>query len=174
MSELDEVDSKIARNVDELVYEDTGFLKAYEDYSFSSAALVSNGNAATLQGATKVVSSSGLTPVQAHEMQEPMITKVIQAQTATGEGTQHRKKARNYHRESSVKQRLNWFHVAGSLATEREHKLELITQCYMPPRLRDDSLRASLMAPLHVSEGRLWPTGQVLAEQYLRFLQTKT
>lgn len=38
LSEIQEVDTRIQRNVDRLVLEDSGFLRAYEDFSFCSTA----------------------------------------------------------------------------------------------------------------------------------------
>ena len=40
MSEIQEVDSRVKSCVDELVYEDGGFLGTYEDFSFCSTAQV--------------------------------------------------------------------------------------------------------------------------------------
>ena len=40
MSEIQEVDARVKNCVDELVYEDSGFLGTYEDFSFCSTAQV--------------------------------------------------------------------------------------------------------------------------------------
>ena len=44
LSDIQMVNCRMEKNVDLLIYEDHGFLKAYEDFSFSSAAQVSSGN----------------------------------------------------------------------------------------------------------------------------------
>lgn len=63
VSEIEAIDCQMERNVESLVIdEDAGFLRAYENYTFSSAAQVSNGNATQLQGG-KVVSSNGIVPL---------------------------------------------------------------------------------------------------------------
>ena len=87
MSDIQEIQGKIYRNIDELTYDDIGFLGTYEDFSFCSTAQVQNANVSQLQG-TRIVSQTGMNNVQNHEMQEPLISKVISAQTSTGEGLQ--------------------------------------------------------------------------------------
>ena len=88
MSEIQEVDTRVQKCVDELQHEqDAGFLGTYEDFSFCSTAQVQNGNVNQMQGA-KVVTQNGIAPVQSHEMQEPLIAKVMHAQTSTGDGIQ--------------------------------------------------------------------------------------
>ena len=44
MSEISELDTRVQNCVDELTYEDSGFLSTYEDFSFCSTAQVQNGN----------------------------------------------------------------------------------------------------------------------------------
>lgn len=67
---------------------------------------------------------------------------------------------------------LNWFHVAGKLASERSLMMDLLAICYLPKRVKRD--KHIWTVPLHVSEARLWPTGSVLATQYVKFLQSKS
>ena len=99
-------------------------------------------------------------------MQEPLIAKVVLAQTSTGEGIQNlpRKKAiclANRHKSSS-KMTLNWFHLVGKLATERCIKMNLLTTCFLPKRVNSD--KHLWAVPLQVSDTRLWPTGYVLSQ----------
>lgn len=44
LSEIQMVEARIENKVDQLIYEDNGFLKPYEDFSFCSTAQVSSGN----------------------------------------------------------------------------------------------------------------------------------
>lgn len=69
------------------------------------------------------------------------------------------------------KQTLNWFHLAGSLATERNIKMNLLSKCYLPKRVKPEKHLWGM--PLHVSEPRLWPTGYVLNSQHVKFLRMK-
>ena len=62
MSEIQEIDVRLQSCVDELNYEDVGFLGTYEDFSFCSTAQVQNGNVNQMQGG-KVVTQNGIAPV---------------------------------------------------------------------------------------------------------------
>ena len=133
LSEIQSVDARVMQNVDRLVYEDFGFLKTYDDFSFCSTAQVQTGNITQAQS-QKVVTQNGIAPVQPHEMQEPMIAKIVQTQTATAEGLADTRPVRVMH-NASEKQSLNWFHATGSLATERQHKMRLLASCYLPKKV---------------------------------------
>ena len=85
LSEIEQVDSRLGSHVDKLVYKDSDFLRQYDAYSFCSTAQVQNGNINQLQG-SKVVGQNSLVPVQIHEMQEPLIQRVVFAQTSTADG----------------------------------------------------------------------------------------
>lgn len=84
-------------------------------------------------------------------MQESMIAKMIQVQTATGEGLSDCATISKHRKKSSIKQGLNWFHHAGSLANDRAHKLRLIAANYLPARIttKDSSMSQT---ELHISE----------------------
>ena len=44
LSDIQETEDRLRRNVDELSYEDCGFLRSYSDFSFCTTAQVQNGN----------------------------------------------------------------------------------------------------------------------------------
>ena len=86
LSDIQETEDRLRRNVDELNYEDCGFLRSYSDFSFCTTAQVQNGNVNQMQATKVICQNGGVTPVSSHEMHEPIISKVLAAQTSTAEG----------------------------------------------------------------------------------------
>ena len=99
--------------------------------------------------------------VQNHEMQEPLISKVISAQTSTGEGLQAAKFIHEkVFRQKEKKQSLNWFHLKGNLALEQMAQMTLLASSYLPERIDFEFFRE----PIHLSNARLWPTGHIISQ----------